>query len=174
MVCVPQKNIPVFGIATDQFCPGNCLFNSFSDQLYGDQSHAREIRAKTVQYMRDNPDEFKPFINVEVGGGQRRNPKRKNVGAYSAPFEYKPPTDEQINEAWEAHLERMSHGGTYGDNMEIRAFAKALSVDVKIYNHGNSYYVKAEEHGTRPVVHIAYHVSATFSKNILRTLAHNS
>jgi OTU domain-containing protein 3 len=116
--------------------------------------------------MRENPDEFKPFINVEAGGGQRRNPKRKNVGAYSAPFEYTAPTEEQINKAWEEHLERMSHGGTYGDNMEIRAFAKAFNVDVKIYNHGNSYYVKAEEHGTRPVVHIAYHVSTRLQNYI--------
>jgi len=91
---------------------------------------------------------------------------RKNVGAYSAPFEYTAPTEEQINKAWEEHLERMSHGGTYGDNMEIRAFAKAFNVDVKIYNHGNSYYVKAEEHGTRPVVHIAYHVSTRLQNYI--------
>jgi OTU domain-containing protein 3 len=143
-------------------CLGNCLFNSFSDQLYGDQSHAGEVRAKTVNYMRENPDEFKPFINVEVGGGSRRNPKRKNVGAFSTPFEYIPPTQEQIDAAYEGHLSRMSHSGTYGDNMEIRAFAKAFNVDVKIYNHGNSYYVKAEEEGTRQVVHIAYHVSAPF------------
>jgi hypothetical protein len=115
--------------------------------------------------MREHPDDFKPFINVEVGGGSRRNPKRKNVGVYSAPFEYTPPTQEQIDNEWERYLERMSHGGTYGDNIEIRAFAKAFNVDVKIYNHGNSYYVKADEQGTRPVVHIAYHVSTPFPQN---------
>ncbi|KAE9371261.1 cysteine proteinase, partial [Stipitochalara longipes BDJ] len=136
---------------------GNCMFNSFSDQLYGDQSHAREIRAKIIEHMRDHADEYKPFINVEAGGGFRRNPKRKNVGASSTHFENSLPTQEQIDAAWERHLDNMSKNGVYGDNMEIRAFTKAFGVDVKIYNRDNSYYIKAEDQGTRPVVHVARH-----------------
>lgn len=112
--------------------------------------------------MREHPDEFKSFVHVEVGGGSRRNPKRKNVGASSAPLDNTTPSPEQIETAWEQYLERMSRNGTYGDNIEIRAFAKAFDVDVKIYNRDNSYYLRAEEHGARPVIHVAHHASATF------------
>jgi OTU domain-containing protein 3 len=146
-------------------CLGNCLFYSFSDQVHGDPSQAREIRQQVVQYMRDNAEDFKPFINVEVGGGSRRNPKRKNVAAAAVTLVYTPPTQEQVDAAWEAHLDRMSRNGTYGDHIEIRAFTKAFDVDVKIYNRSNSYYIKAEENGTRPVIHIAHHVS-TLSSSI--------
>ena len=113
--------------------------------------------------MRDHPEDFKPFINVEVGGGSRRNPKRKNVAAATVTLVYTPPTQEQVDAAWEAHLDRMSRNGTYGDHIEIRAFTKAFGVDVKIYNRSNSYYIKAEENGTRPVIHIAHHVSTLSS-----------
>jgi hypothetical protein len=121
--------------------------------------------------MREHPDEFKSFVHVEVGGGSRRNPKRKNVGASSAPLDNTTPSPEQIETAWEQYLERMSRNGTYGDNIEIRAFAKAFDVDVKIYNRDNSYYLRAEEHGARPVIHVAHHASATFySQNFEHSL----
>jgi hypothetical protein len=145
---------------------GNCLFNALSDQIYGDQRKNEEIRATVIQHMRETPDEYKPFVNVEVGGGQRRNPKRKNVGAYSTPFDSSPPTQKQIDDNWEAYLERMARGGTYGDNVEIRAFAKAYNTDVRIHLHDYDYYVRAAHDGVvRPVAHIAYHVHLfTFSK----------
>jgi OTU domain-containing protein 3 len=146
-------------IVTDllSFALGNCLFNALSDQIFGDQSKHREIRMNVIQHMRENPDNFKPFITV--GQGQRRNPKRKNTGALSARFSFQPSTDEQTERAWEEHLERMAQGGTYGDNMEIRAFTEAYNTDVKIFQYDIAYYVRAKDDGaTRPVAYIAYHV----------------
>jgi len=109
--------------------------------------------------MQDNAEYYKNFIPVEPGGGQRRNPKRKNAGAYSTPFNNKPPSQEDIDRNFENYLAAMSRGGTYGDNMEIRAFAKAYNTDVRIYNYDNTYYVRADDDdAVRPVAHIAYHV----------------
>lgn len=62
----------------------------------------------------------------------------------------------------------MARGGTYGDNMEITAFACAYGVDVKIYQRDFAYMVTAgqEEEGSgegRTVAHIAYHVWEHYS-----------
>lgn len=107
--------------------------------------------------MRDNPDDFKPFITV--GQGQRRNPKRKNAGAFSSQFSFEAATEEQTERAWEEYLEQMAKGGTYGDNMEIRAFTKTYNTDLKIFQYNLALYTRAHDDGAvRPIAYIAYHV----------------
>ena len=111
--------------------------------------------------MRDNASYYKQFIDVHPGGGVRRNPKRKNVGAYSTPTTYLAPTPEEVERVFESHLQQMARGGTYGDNMEISAFSAAYGVDIKIYQRDFAYMISApdEEEVERQVLHIAYHVS---------------
>ena len=139
---------------------GNCLFNALSDQLFGDQSKHGELRLGVIRHMRENADHYKKFIAIHPGGGSRRNPKRKNAGSFSTPFDNTRPTPEEINRVFESHLQQMARGGTYGDNMEISAFSKAFRVDVKIYQRDFAYVVSTKPVGTVvPVVHIAYHVS---------------
>lgn len=41
---------------------GNCLFRALSDQLYGDESHCREIRSGSVGYIKAHPDRFAAFV----------------------------------------------------------------------------------------------------------------
>ena len=108
------------------------------------------------------------FINVHPGGGVRRNPKRKNAGAFSTPVDYSTPTPEEINRVFESHLEQMAKGGTYGDNMEIQAFSEKFGVDVKIWQRDLAYVISGRQEAevvNRPIAHIAYHVS--FSSSIL-------
>ena len=108
--------------------------------------------------MRENPDDYIPFITVDQG--QRRNPKRKNAGAYSSQLSIEVPTPEQINRAWEDHLKRMGQNGTYADNLEVRAFGQAYNMDVKIFRHDQVYHQRAAHDGVvRPIVYIALHVS---------------
>jgi OTU domain-containing protein 3 len=143
------------------FYLGNCLFNALSDQIYGNQARHAEIRMGVIRYMRENPEKFKPFLTV--GGGQRRNPKRKNAGAFSSRFAFTVATEEETNAAYEAHLTQMAQGGTWGDNIEIIAFSYAYNTDVKIYKASHAYYVRVSaENNVRPVAHIAYHVSVSF------------
>ena len=138
---------------------GNCLFNSLSDQIYGSQDQHAEIRARVIDYMRAHADYYKAFLDVQPGGGTRRNPKRKNAGAYSTPTSFKPPTPEEIDRAFEQHVERMAKGGTWGDNLEIVAFAAAFNVDVRIYLSDFTYMVPGQgDEATRGIAHIAYHV----------------
>ena len=109
--------------------------------------------------MREHASYYKQFIDVRPGGGLRRNPKRKNAGTYSTPTIFKPPTQEEIDRVFESHFGSMERGGTYGDNMEISAFASAFGIDVKIYQHDFAYVVSARDDGReRQVAHVAYHV----------------
>ena len=148
---------------------GNCLFNALSDQLHGHQNEHHNIRSKVIDYMREHAKYYKMFIDVHPGGGTRRNPKRKNVGAYTAPISVAPPSPADIDRVFQDHLDKMAKGGTYGDNMEITAFSSAFKVDVKIYQRDFAYMISGagpdgqREHEPRPVAHIAYHVSVPSS-----------
>ncbi|KAK4998310.1 hypothetical protein LTR66_002427 [Elasticomyces elasticus] len=143
---------------------GNCLFNALSDQLYGHQNQHHQIRASVISFMRERADYFKQFIDVHPGGGMRRNPKRKNAGAYSSPAFAPAPTPAEIDRVFEGHLQSMARGGTYGDNMEITAFSQAYNVDVKIYQRDFAYMVTGSQDDTpRDIAHIAYHVWEHYS-----------
>ncbi|KAK5133705.1 hypothetical protein LTR08_007459 [Meristemomyces frigidus] len=137
---------------------GNCLFNALSDQIYGDQKQHTAIRLRVIDYMKEHAAYYKQFIDVLPGGGTRRNPKRKNAGAYSAPANTAPPSQADIDRVFDSHLQSMARGGTYGDNMEITAFSSAFDVDVKIYQRDFAFMVSGGgEYSGRPVAHIAYH-----------------
>ncbi|CAK4030407.1 cysteine protease [Lecanosticta acicola] len=144
---------------------GNCLFNALSDQLYGHQNEHAAIRSRVIDYMREHADYYKQFIDVHPGGGIRRNPKRKNAGAYSSPANFVPPSAADIDRVFESHLQSMARGGTYGDNMEITAFSSAYDYDVKIYQRDFAYMVSgsAGDERIRQVAHIAYHTWEHYS-----------
>ena len=116
--------------------------------------------------MRAHADYFKQFVDVATGGGGgRRNPKRKNAGAYaSASFHAPPPTPEEIDRAFDRHVGEMAKGGVFGDNMEIVAFSAAYQVDVKIYQKDSAYMISSSSMADCnagvhwPGAHIAYHV----------------
>lgn len=142
--------------------PGNCLFNALSDQLYGHQNEHANIRMRVISYMREHAEYYKQFIDVNPGGGIRRNPKRKNVHTSSS-SNFAPPSRSDIDRVFDSHLQIMAKGGTYGDNMEITAFASAFDCDVKIYQRDFAYVVSSGEDGHRPVAHIAYHIWEHYS-----------
>ncbi|KAL8692112.1 MAG: hypothetical protein Q9218_002808, partial [Villophora microphyllina] len=143
---------------------GNCLFHALSDQLYGDQSRHQEIRAAVIRLMRANSDYYKNFIEVHPGGGSRRNPKRKNAGAFSSRVIPDAATAAETDAVFEGYLTRMAKGGTYGDNMAIGAFAKAYNVDITIYLADYAYSVRDHENGGgHKMLHIAYHTYEHYS-----------
>jgi len=45
---------------------GNCLFRSIGDQILGDESVHSLYRAKTVQFIRANQNDYMPFIEDDV------------------------------------------------------------------------------------------------------------
>jgi OTU domain-containing protein 3 len=117
--------------------------------------------------MREHAAYYKQFIDVQPGGGTRRNPKRKNAGAYSTSVNLVQPSNADIDRVFNSHLQSMAKGGTYGDNMEITAFSSALGWDVKIYQRDFAYMIsgagEAGRNENRPVAHIAYHAWEHYS-----------
>ena len=166
----------------NSFGIGNCLFNALSDQLYGTQSSHQSIRRTVVQYMRENRDDYTPFLDVLPGGATRRNPKRKNAATFGSSSDFDMPTPEDIDRAFEDRLRRMGQGGTYGDNFEIVAFTRAYNSDVMVFQANERLYFAAPRTADhKQTCCIAYHVSHiiqthpfTQSANIVQTWEHYS
>jgi hypothetical protein len=139
--------------------PGNCLFAALSDQLYGNPDHQAEFRAMAVEYERNHKELFMGFLAAKEGGGTRRQPKRKNAGGYSTSVDHGSASEKARELQFSNHLSAMAKNGTYADEMEILALAKALGVDIKVYLAStNTSYAGGDEDEARPVAYIAYHV----------------
>ncbi|MCJ1249861.1 hypothetical protein MMC30_007087 [Trapelia coarctata] len=142
---------------------GNCLFISFSDQLYGNEDHHLEIRARVVEYLAEHADYFKPFTAVNLGGGERRNSRRKVASKYATTFDFYQATENDVDLQYSLKLQRMAELGTYGDHMEIMAFSAAYGVDVNVYRAPGVAEIVTPDclvgvtSAERPVAHIAYH-----------------
>ncbi|KAG0640510.1 hypothetical protein HOY80DRAFT_1135921 [Tuber brumale] len=85
-------------------------------------------------------------------------------------------SESAIDVAFAQRLNRMARPGVYGDNMEIRDFAREYRCDVKIYHRDFAYVVTVREGGggggvegmRKNVLHIAYH--ATIQQKIQEVL----
>jgi len=132
---IPENEFPglrALGLyAGDTTGYGDCLFRALSDQLYGDESHHYEIRARVVQHMRENASIYRSFTAIDAGGAIRRNPRRNATSYGSVSREM--PSEEQIDRRFYDNLNEMAKAGTYGDHLEIQAFCETYGVDVKIY-----------------------------------------
>lgn len=145
---------------------GNCLFNALSDQLYGDQEMHEVLRTATIEHMRDNADFYRQYMAVN---NVRRNPKRKTTAALPVRIDTTYYTEEQLQQQFEEHVEKMGQPGEWADNMEVSAFASALNVHVRLWQADYTYlfsprnfYLSSEDAAlvdARQTLHIAYHVS---------------
>ncbi|KAJ6258760.1 hypothetical protein Dda_6813 [Drechslerella dactyloides] len=144
--------------ASDIIGDGDCLFRSLSDQLYGHQSKAHEIRSRTTSYMRTHASYFKLFLSVAP---TRRKKNAANTAA---------PSEDAVDRAFADHVNRMEKAGVYGDNLEIVAFARCYGVNVKIYQREFAYQISCDgdedvppsaandgSGGEPQLLHIAYH-----------------
>lgn len=146
---------------------GNCLFNALSDQLYGDQEMHEVLRAATIEHMRDNSDFYRQYMAVN---NVRRNPKRRSARGQAKLIDTDSYSEEQLQQQFEAHVEKMGQPGEWADNLEVSAFASALNVHVRLWQADYSYlfsprslYTSSDDAAAaaddRQTLHIAYHVS---------------
>lgn len=96
----------------------------------------------------------------------RRNPKRKTAGSKSTPFVSVGPTAAEVEATFQNYLLTMAQGGTFGDNAEVIAFARAFKVDLMIFSEEAGVFYKVEhdqdsERAFRPL-YILHHVSTPF------------
>jgi hypothetical protein len=144
---------------------GNCLFNALSDQLYGNQDMHEVLRKLTIEHMRDNSEFYRQYMAVN---NLRRNPKRSTTTAQTTRIDTTYYTEEQLQQQFDEHVEKMGQPGEWADNMEVSAFASALNVHVRLWQADYTYVfsprlyysqnddLSAED--DRRTLHIAYHV----------------
>jgi hypothetical protein len=121
--------------------------------------------------MAQHANYFKRFAPVNIGGGERRNPRREAASKYSTIFDFHVPTEADVDRQYELRLQNMAKYGTYGDHMEIMAFSATYGVHVKVYqapgivSDVTGATLRTENDGIvesveTPTAHIAYHVNA--------------
>ncbi|KAJ4990351.1 hypothetical protein SVAN01_04233 [Stagonosporopsis vannaccii] len=149
---------------------GNCLFNALSDQLYGNQEMHAFLREATIKHMRDNSEFYRQYMAVN---NLRRNPKRTTTAAQPTRIDTTYYTEEQLQQQFEEHVEKMGQPGEWADNMEVSAFASALNVHVRLWQADYTYVfsprlyysqnddLSAED--DRRTLHIAYHTWEHYS-----------
>lgn len=118
---------------------GNCLYRAISDQLYGTQARHAEIRAKAIEYMRSNQEDFAPYFVVGAGanGEYRRAPSRasrKDKAPLEDLVDSETPEVRQryVNTSYNQCLDQRAKDGVYGDHHEMVAIAKAYGIIVRI------------------------------------------
>lgn len=94
---------------------------------YADESHYRELRAKCVQYMRENEPDFAPFIE-----------DNKSFNSYV--------TEMSRCGVWGGNLELQALSMVLGVNIRIHQLQGSPSYDIRNFSHRKA-----------PVIHLSYH-----------------
>lgn len=135
MWSVPAKEMASFGdqlerlglVLRDVRGDGNCLFRALSDQLHGDETHYRDLRAQTVQFIRLHRAFFEPFRESE---------------------------DE--DETFDEYVEAMEQDGCYVGNWALVAFARLRNVSIAIHQLEQPVWYMHPEGLASQTLHVAY------------------
>lgn len=148
---------------------GNCLYYALSDQLYGDFTHAEEIRLRLADHISNNSEYFMSFI--AAAGGVRRAPRRAAAAAAkyasqsrsSSSASPAPPSALEKENSFNNKVSQSRKNGVWGGAEEIQACCQSYKKDIHVYTmYGVQTFrdVHAPEGEVRDVLHIAFHVRA--------------
>ena len=96
---------------------GNCCFRALSDQMEGSERLHLEFRNRVCMYMRQNRDEFEPFVAALIEEEEADINKKMNKKL----------------DAFEKYIKNLENTGTYADNGCLVAFARLYQVDINIH-----------------------------------------
>ena len=100
------------------------MFRALSDQLYDSPDHHPELRSKVVNHMRKYREEYEPYIagfrEEGLSSSQTRTRSSRS-----------PPTDD--DDEFEAYCDEMETLATWGQQLELKAFAEAYDRDIVIH-----------------------------------------
>lgn len=167
---------------------GNCLFRALSDQLYGTAENHGDIRSKVCKYIRENADDFLPFLADDVldhrprdsGGKGKGKGKGKRQGGEEDDDSGGDGSNHQL---LESYLRSMQRFGTYGGHLELVAFSRLFGRAIIIHQGiMPNYVIKAsmgddndERDGAidsqNSPVHLAYHRFEHYSSVIVARTA---
>ncbi|KAI9474238.1 MAG: hypothetical protein EXX96DRAFT_581129 [Benjaminiella poitrasii] len=107
------------------------LYNAFSDQLktrHQQETDYKELRRSAAEYMRNNPDDFMPFLYLEEG------------------------TD------FNKYCDDIENTACWGGQLEILALARAKQVPVDIIQYdGPMIKICEDEYPDKAPIKLAYH-----------------
>ncbi|XP_052059861.1 deubiquitinase OTUD6B-like [Mytilus californianus] len=119
------KNLQIFEIPSD----GNCLYTAISHQVPNETYET--LRRKTAQYMRENPDEFLPFLTKENG-------------------------DSYNEDDFETFLQKTAETAEWGGQLEVKAMSSALHHPIEIIQGEGPQIKIGEEFGAESLT-VCYH-----------------
>lgn len=119
------KNLQIFEIPSD----GNCLYTAISHQVPNETYET--LRRKTAQYMRENPDEFLPFLTKENG-------------------------DSYNEDDFETFLQKTAETAEWGGQLEVKAMSSALHHPIEIIQGEGPLIKIGEEFGAESLT-VCYH-----------------
>ncbi|XP_076109931.1 deubiquitinase OTUD6B-like [Mytilus galloprovincialis] len=120
-----NKNLQIFEIPSD----GNCLYTAISHQVPHETYET--LRRKTAQYMRENPDEFLPFLTKENG-------------------------DPYNDEDFETFLLKTAETSEWGGQLEVKAMSNVLHYPIEIVQ-GEGPQIKIGEEYDSESLTVCYH-----------------
>lgn len=152
--------------------PGNCLYYSLSDQLYGNFHHGDGIRHRLADHMAQNKSYFMQFVVAE--GGERRRPKRAAVSAYATrSADVAAPSAEDKERRFTEMVAATRKNGEWGSSEHLQAFCQVYCVDINVYTMDGvqafrDVNASSDEH--RDVVHVAFHVCSGILPPVMKTM----
>ncbi|CAF0708675.1 unnamed protein product [Brachionus calyciflorus] len=127
---------------------GNCCFRALSDQMEGNESQHLDYRKRVCQFIRQNRNEFEPFIAalIEEDDTPKKQAKLDVFGQY---------------------IKNMEQPGTYADNLCLVAFARLYQLNINIHQIGLPIWTISGivTQLSRPVreLHLSYHNGEHYS-----------
>jgi OTU domain-containing protein 3 len=129
---------------------GNCCFRALSDQLEGAEGQHLEYRRRVCQYIRQNRDEFEPFIAALIEDDDADNKAEKK----------KP---NRRLDAFDNYIRNLETPGTYADNGCLVAFARLYQVTINIHQLDLPIWTIQGVNPSKKNLHLAYHNGEHYS-----------
>ena len=106
---------------------GNCCFRALSDQMSGNENLHLDYRKRVCQYMRENKEEFEPFVvaliaddeednNSNSGGKNNNNKSNSNAIGKTRQATRELANSGKKLDATEKYIRNLEQPGTYADN----------------------------------------------------------
>ncbi|XP_060079846.1 deubiquitinase OTUD6B-like [Ylistrum balloti] len=124
-----SQNLQIFDIKSD----GNCLYNAVNHQLekIGKGSSNEALRNQVAKYMKENKDEFLPFLTKDNG-------------------------DMFTEDDFEKYCQDTAHTTAWGGQLEVRALSQTLKQPIRVVqSEGPSVHV-GEEFDGQPSIVVCY------------------
>ena len=112
---------------------GNCCFRALSDQMFGNESQHLDFRKRVCQYIRQNRDEFEPFVAALIDDEDDDEQNSNSATSSGLNRIKKPAFLSKKLDAFEKYIKNLEQAGTYADNGCLVAFARLYHVNINIH-----------------------------------------